>query len=395
MTGPRSVVAALHLPEPSGPSRALQPVLEHLSRDASVVVAVPCLGRTAEELRGVARVEPLGHGPLMFPRGLRDIPRVAACLRSDTRRFRALLRRERADLAIISTTTLPALALAARLERVPSIVYATELYRQGRRSDVARMPARAASFAANARLATVTVTCSRTVEAELPRGTRSYVMYPPIDPLPAPGDAASFRARFGIPATSPTLATLGNVSRGRGQDVAIRAVADLRRDLPGARLIVANAPHPREADLAYAAELAGLAERLGVADAVHFCGLADRADVFAASDVVVNPARFAETFGIVATEALVAGVPVVSTDVGAVPEVLGHERHALLVPSDRPETMAAAVRRLVAEPQLAARLVDDGRAHVLASYSRERQLPRFDEAVAAALGAGANGASAR
>jgi hypothetical protein len=382
---PRHVVAALHLAEPSGPTRALQPVLVRLAEESSIAVAVPGPGRVADEMRAIGRVALLGHEPLVFPRGVGDAAVVARRLRRDVRRFRGLLRSEHADLAIVSTTTLPSLVAAARLERVPTILCASELWRHGLRSDVVRRPLGRAAMAFETALADVAVACSRTVADALPRSAPSVVMYPPIDPDPAPGDAAGFRRRCGIPATSPCLATLGNVSRGRGQDTAIRALADLRRDHPGARLVVAGAPHPRAADRVYAAELVELARALGVADALHLVGVARAADVFAVADVVLNPARFPETFGIVAAEALAAGRPVVSTDVGAVPEVLSDGEHALLVPVDRPDALAAAVRRLLHEPGLAERLVARGAAHVRATYAPERVLPRFDEAIALAL----------
>jgi glycosyltransferase involved in cell wall biosynthesis len=386
VSAPRKVVAAFHLSEPSGPARALQPALARLARDAEVVVAVPGPGRTAEEVRAFARPVTLGHGPLMFPTGAGEARDLPGRLRGEVRRFRALLRAEGADLAIVATTTLPALTLAARLEGVPTVVYATELFRHGSRGDDLRAVIGRGAIAANARLASVVVACSHTVAEALPAGTRSEVMYPPIDPEPGVGDAERLRREHGIPATGPCLATLGNVARPRAQDVAIRALAELRRDHPGARLVIGNAPFPRPRDRAYAAEILALAERLGVADAVHMCGFARRDDVFAACDVVLNPARFAETFGIVAMEALVAGRPVVSTSVGAVPEVLEDGRHALLVPPDRPDAMAAAVRRLLADPGLAERLVADGREHVRATFGAERQLPRFERAVALALG---------
>ena len=210
-------------------------------------------------------------------------------------------------------------------------------------------------------------------------------MYPPIVPPAGGGDAEAFRREHGIPATGPIVATLGNVGPARGQDVAVRALAAVRRTLPGAQLVIAGAPHPRDADRAFAAGLRALARRLGLADAVHFCGFVEGRDLFAACDVVLNPARAAESFGMVAMEALLAGRPVVSTAVGAVPEVLENERHALLVAPEDPEAIAAAVRRVVEDRALAERLVAAGRAHVREAFSPDRQLARFERAMQMAM----------
>jgi glycosyltransferase involved in cell wall biosynthesis len=58
------------------------------------------------------------------------------------------------------------------------------------------------------------------------------------------------------------------------------------------------------------------------------------------------------------------------------------------VPSERPDALADAIRRLLGDPDLAARLTAAGRDHVLESFSAERQLPRFDAAVERAMGSG-------
>lgn len=380
----RRVVCALHIGDPSGPSRSLAPVLAHLARDGEVTVAVPGPGRLAEEMAVIGNVVELGHEPLLLPRTPSALAALAPRLRSDARRFRALLRRERADLAIVATSGLAALLLAARLEGVPSIFYAAEIYGTDPFGGRLRATTGGAAVRLCARLADVTVACSHAVTAQLPGEVRTVVVYPVVDPHVATGDPDAFRARHGIPAGRPTLAMLGNITAGRGHAVAIRALEHVRADHPDAQLVVAGVPHRRRPDLEYAARVAALADRPPLRGAVHLCGFERAGDVYAAADVVVNPALFAESFGIVAAEALVAGRPVVSSAVGAVPEVLEDERHALLVPPGRPLALAAAVRRLLADRDLAERLAAQGRAHVRSAFAEERQLPRFERAIAMA-----------
>ena len=383
-TGLRTVVA-FHVSAPSGPSRTLAPVLRRLAGSGRVVVAVPELGPLAGELEEIGPAVATGHRPLLVPRRPHDAWRVPGRLRRDTARFRALLREQRADLVLVATTRLPALALGARLEGVPAIVYASELYRQGRRGDAVRSRAGRALVRLNARFATVTVAASRTVAAQLPAAARPVVAYPSIEPAVAEGDGAAFRREHRLQDASPLLLTLGNITVGRGQDVAIRALAELRREHPRAALAVGGEPHPTPADQAYAARLRDLARRLGLEEAVRFCGFVRPGDALAACDVFLNPARVAETFGRAAMESLLAGRPVVSSRVGGVPEVLDADRHALLVPPGEPRALAAAVARLVGDPQLAARLAATGRRHVRAEYNVDRQRERFDAAIGMAL----------
>ncbi|WP_396445357.1 glycosyltransferase family 4 protein [Actinomadura sp.] len=82
-------------------------------------------------------------------------------------------------------------------------------------------------------------------------------------------------------------------------------------------------------------------------------------DAYAAADVLVLASR-AETFGMVVTEALARGVPVVATSVDGVPDTLGWDPTGavpgLLVPPDDPGALAAALRRWLVEPELRGRL---------------------------------------
>jgi glycosyltransferase involved in cell wall biosynthesis len=379
-------VVAFHVGEPSGPSRTLAPVLRSLAaNEGEVVIALPSRGGAAEELRDVGRIVITAHEPLTIPRSALAAGRLGARLHRDVRRFRRLLRDERPDLALVATTVLPAATAAAWLERVPTIVYATELYRQGAAGDRLRGRVGRALMRLSARLAATTVTSSRAVAEAIGRPERTVVAYPSIDGAVIEGDARAFRRRHAIPDGGPCIATLGNITRGRGQDVAIQALAMLRRDHPDVWLLIAGRPHPRPADRRFAGELLALAEELGVRDAVHLCGFAPAGDVFSVSDIVVNPARFAESFGRVAMEALLAGRPVVSSRVGGVPEVLEDGRHALLVPPDDPPALAAALRRLLDDPALGARLASAGRLHVAATYTTDRQLAAFSHAVERAL----------
>ncbi len=80
---------------------------------------------------------------------------------------------------------------------------------------------------------------------------------------------------------------------------------------------------------------------------------------YAAADLLVLPSR-RETYGMVATEALARGLPVLGSDTGGLPETLGHApdgtRPGLLVPPGEPDALAGALRRWLTRPRLRARL---------------------------------------
>ena len=81
----------------------------------------------------------------------------------------------------------------------------------------------------------------------------------------------------------------------------------------------------------------------------------------AAAHVFIGPARGGESFGIVLVEAMAAGLPVVASDIDGWREVVRHGIDGLLVPPSDPAALAVAVRRVLDDPALAAKLSAAGR----------------------------------
>lgn len=118
----------------------------------------------------------------------------------------------------------------------------------------------------------------------------------------------------------------------------------------------------------------------GLADRVQLTGPLGEAEcdaAYAAADLLVVPSHI-ETYGMVVTEALARGLPVVATEVGGVPEAMGGSsdgRPGLLVPPRSPADLVDALRRWLTEPGLRRRL-----RH--AAAERRTCLPGWDETVA-------------
>jgi glycogen synthase len=143
----------------------------------------------------------------------------------------------------------------------------------------------------------------------------------------------------------PILLCLGRLVREKGFDVAIKAMSQLRRLIPAARLVVAG-------DGPEAAALQGHVQELGLGDSVVFAGAVAPADVPALltrASIVVIPSR-TEAFGLVALEAAAMGRPVVATRVGGLPEVIESGKTGVLVEPDQPAALAQAVIDLLSDP---------------------------------------------
>ena len=193
-------------------------------------------------------------------------------------------------------------------------------------------------------------------------GDRVLVAEPGVDPAPlSPGTT-----------TGGALLCVAAVIPGKGHDVLLDALATMT-DLSWDCLCVGSMSR----DPAFAERLRRRVLDDELADRVRFAGPRVGADLdrsYACADVLVLASR-AETYGMVVTEALARGLPVVATDVGGVAEALGRgtggTRPGLLVPPDDPDALAAALRTWLgdAELRLALRRVARERRASLSGWS--------------------------
>ncbi|HEV2773127.1 MAG TPA: glycosyltransferase family 4 protein [Thermoleophilaceae bacterium] len=376
-----------HLADVTGPAKSLRPRLEALARrGVALELLAPGEGSLARAYGDLGPVRALPYASLTVPRTLREGARALRSFARDVGLFRRELRLRRPDVVVVVTTVLPAALIAARLERLPTVVYVGEIFPVRDTGGTARALGGRAIARLSAALADRLVCCSKTVAGQFERHGRTVTIYPGISRVYAEGDGAGFRARHGLGQASPLVAVVGNVTEGRGQDTAVRALAVLRERFPEAHLVIVGLPHPRPVDEAFGAAVRALVRELGVEGSVTFTGFVERVpDVYAAADVVANPARLNEAFGRVAFEALMAGRPVVASAVGAIPEVLRDGCDALLVAPDDPGALAEAVSRLVENPALRDRLVAEGRRRVESEFGEEVGIEAFERVVADVL----------
>jgi len=186
--------------------------------------------------------------------------------------------------------------------------------------------------------------------------------------------------------------------------VNVITVANLRREKAHECLLAAAARlAPRYPQLRYqfvgdgprAEELGALTRRLNLQDRVEFLGHRDDvAELLAAADAFVLPSR-SEAFPNGAIEAMAAGLPVVACRVGGLVDLIEDGRTGLLVPPDDPSAMADALGSLMAAPDLAASLGRAARADVVARYSFDRMVRRFEALYLTELNATGRSAHAR
>lgn len=385
-------LAVLHLAEAGGPSQHVRPWLAALAERGPLEVVVPGDGPARALYASLGQTSVLPYEPLTLPRSPFALLRFAARFVRETWSFARHFKRARPDLIFVVTTALPSALLATRLSRARVLVGAAEIFDKGYVRSRYRSVAGELTARFTERLAHGLVCWSDAIASQFrrdPAGPIVATVYPGVTPGKIAGDRDGFRERHGLTGADPCLAVLGNLTRGRGQHVVIRALPALQRTFPNVACIVAGAVLERPADIAYAAELRGLVDQLDLGDAVKFVGFVDPVeDVYAAADVVVNPALFNEPLGRVALEAMAAERPMVATRVGGIPEVVRDGVDGLLVDTGDPEAIVAAVSSLWTHAGLRERLVASGLARVKASFDEESGIAGFlrvvDEVLAGA-----------
>lgn len=173
---------------------------------------------------------------------------------------------------------------------------------------------------------------------------------------------------------TPNLAWLRAIHPVYAPWVAAEVVAHLKSDYPDIHLTMYG---PLRDDAAHK-RLQDVIDQHGLQANITIAGSIPKASVPAtlqAHDIFINTTT-AESFGIAVIEGAACGLPIVTTNVGEIPNIWTHEQDALLVPPSDARAMATAIRRLLDSPTLTAQLSRAGRT-TAEQFSWERVLPRW------------------
>jgi glycosyltransferase involved in cell wall biosynthesis len=202
---------------------------------------------------------------------------------------------------------------------------------------------------------------------------RTSVVYNGID-LDSfhPGDGSKIRQELGIETGEFVFGALGNVRGPKAYDVLLRAAALLATDSVPSRVVIVG-----DTSGHVYPGLAALASSLGLGSRVTFAGFRhDVPDVLRAFDALALSSR-TEGFSLATVQAMATGIPVVATRSGGPEEILEDGVTGLLVPTDDPAALAAAMRRLRDHPELRDRLVQAGPQSVRARFNRTSMIEAY------------------
>lgn len=221
---------------------------------------------------------------------------------------------------------------------------------------------------------------------------RGVVLYDPFDLnrfANANGSRrAAVRAELGLAEGDQVVVNVGRLVPWKGQDVFLRAAAEVLRTRPRARALIVGGPGDEVESREFARRLRQDAAALGLEGRVVFTGFrADVPELLAASDLVVHSATRPEPFGRVVVEAMAAGRPVIATSAGGVLEILEDGRTGRLVPPGDAAALAAALAALLDAPERATEMGRQARQDAEVRFGAERFARSLERIYDRAMGA--------
>jgi glycosyltransferase involved in cell wall biosynthesis len=205
-------------------------------------------------------------------------------------------------------------------------------------------------------------------------GVRPRVLYNGVNTAlfrPLPPDEA-LRSMLGLSRDDFILMSACRLVGWKGIQFSLRALQRVLRKGFAVRYVIIG-------DGEYSRDLKRLAEGLGIAERVHFTGLVDNAllpDYYSLARAAVFPSIANETFGIAIAEAMACGVPVLSTTVGGIPEVVGDA--GILVPPADEELLADALERFIVNPDVRKETGARGRERVVQRFGWDVIVKTFE-----------------
>jgi glycosyltransferase involved in cell wall biosynthesis len=365
-----------------GADIALLQLISGLDRNRfRTTVIVPYSGPLVERLRSIgAEVIVYKNLPVLRRQymNLRGLLQLAVSSARSARWLMDFIRRR--DISVIQSNTLAVLisgGLAAWLARRPHVWHVHEILTHPR---IVALTLATLSSA----LSTLVVANSQATAAHY-RRTR-VVGSTPVKAVPngvdeariGCGSGAALRRAVGAGPDDVVFTLIGRINRLKGHSIFLDAAERfVTQCTDNARFLIVGdsfAGHEHFSD--------AVDRRIEASDAlrgraIRLPHVADVADVYAASDVIVVPSVEPESFGLVAVEGMAAGLPVIASRIGALPEVVEDQRTGILIDPGRTPSLLAAIKELSRAPTRRATMGRAGRERYESHFRVERYVKEF------------------
>ncbi len=194
---------------------------------------------------------------------------------------------------------------------------------------------------------------------------RDYGYTGRVEIIPNSVDIKNFQNKKNV--ADPTVVTTSRLVHKNGIDILIRAIAEIKKDIPKIRcVLVGDGPERRR--------LEALTRELSLDENIKFVGDVSNEKIpayLAAAHIFARPSRF-EGMGISFVEALAAGVPVIATSVGGIPDIIRDGETGLFSNVDDPHDLAKKIKMLFTETALRDQLISNGKKLVEEKFTWDR-----------------------
>ena len=280
------------------------------------------------------------------------------------RKIRGLLRSGRFDLLHANEAhAVSAAWLAGAHKRLPLIISRRVGYPIGK-SRIAR-----ARYEAAARIVANSKWVGEQAAASGVPREKLAVVYEgaEIPPTFTPEQRKAARKRWEISGEAPLLGCVGVLLPDKGQEWLIRALAEVRKEFPAAKLLLAG-------DGPCRSQLESLARQLDVADAVIFAGfVTDVESVYAALDVFLLPSFF-EALNNSLLAAMAYEIPSISFNRGALGEIIEDGQSGLLVEAANVPALHDATLAILRDPARARKMGQAARKRIAENFSAQKMI---------------------
>jgi len=176
------------------------------------------------------------------------------------------------------------------------------------------------------------------------------------------------------------IALIGSIGFNKGQLLLVESLFILKDRHQNLHCLLAGKLAKKSSTQAYFKQLNDKVSAYGMAERVHYLGVCeDVKELLTISSILVLPS-YSECHPLVILEAMAAGVPVIATNVGGIPEIIHHETNGILIPTNNSEALAHELSRLIEDKELCYRIVRNAKITVREKFSLD-QMARNIESV--------------
>lgn len=210
------------------------------------------------------------------------------------------------------------------------------------------------------------------------RGKVQYIFNGIEKPTLPPTEAiAKIRREFDVSKTAPLLLMLGTYEKRKGHAFLLNAFALVLAKKPDARLVICGYGYEKDIH-----DVTTLVREKGLADSVYLQGFRDDTSaLIAAADILLVSSQQFESFGLTIVEAMALSTPVVATDIGGIPEVLGNNEGGYCLPATDVEAYASQITTLIDNPSLREQVGKAGLQRYETTFTAERMARQYAELI--------------